>query len=190
MLVDDAPARAALLEQSLSDCGYQVICRLDSARGLLYQVEQHRPDVVIVDLESPERDVLEDMSLLNHHHPTAVVMFAAGAQRTDIERAVRAGVSAYVVDGLDPQRVSPILEVAIARFREYQALRRELQETRDQLADRNLVERAKKLLINQRQWDEKTAYHAMRKLAMDRGQRLADVARDIIAVLELTHDDP
>jgi response regulator NasT len=112
-------------------------------------------------------------------------MFAAEGDTGAIERAVRAGVSAYIVDGLNPARVKPILDVAVARFREYHALRRELEETRTQLADRKQIDRAKGLLMKHRDMDEQQAYHAMRKMAMDRGQRLAEVANNIIAVLEL-----
>jgi two-component system, response regulator / RNA-binding antiterminator len=123
--------------------------------------------------------------VLNRDNPHPVVMFAAEGDTDAIERAVRAGVSAYVVDGLNPARVKTILDVAVARFREYQALRRELQETRTQLADRKQIDRAKGLLMKHRDMDEEQAYRAMRKMAMDRGQRLAEVANNIIAVLEM-----
>jgi len=114
------------------------------------------------------------------------VMFAEEGDDTgSIERAMRAGVSAYIVDGLNPARVKTIVDVAVARFREFQALRRELEETRSQLADRKQIDRAKGLLMKQRGLDEQQAYHAMRKMAMDRGQRLAEVAANIIAVFEL-----
>jgi two-component system, response regulator / RNA-binding antiterminator len=185
MLVDDQPARAALLEQALRDHSYTVIERLSTAAGLAEQVARLEPDVIIIDIESPDRDTLENMAVLNRDNPHPVVMFAAEGDTGAIERAVRAGVSAYVVDGLNPARVKTIVDVAIARFREYQALRRELQETRTQLADRKQIDRAKGLLMKHRGMDEEQAYHAMRKMAMDRGQRLAEVASNIIAVLEL-----
>jgi len=185
MLVDDQPARAALLEQALRDNNYTVIARLSSAAGLAFEVARLGPDVIIIDTESPDRDTLENMALLNRDNPRPVVMFAAQGDSSAIERALRAGVSAYVVDGLNPNRVKAIVDVAIARFREYQALRRELEETRTQLADRKLIDRAKGLLMKQRGLDEAQAYKAMRKMAMDRGQRLAEVAGNIIAVLEL-----
>ncbi len=185
MLVDDQPARAALLEQALRDHSYTVIARLTSAAGLAEQVARLEPDVIIIDIESPDRDTLENMAHLNRDNPHPVVMFAAEGDTAAIERAMRAGVSAYVIDGLNPARVKTIVDVAIARFREYQALRRELEETRNQLADRKLIDRAKGLLMKHRSMDEKEAYHAMRKMAMDRGQRLAEVAGNIVAVLEL-----
>ncbi len=185
MLVDDQPARAALLEQALRDNQFSVIARLSSAAGLAEQVEKLQPDIIIIDIESPDRDTLENMAILHRDNPRPVVMFAEEGDSGTIERAVRAGVSAYVVDGLNPSRVKPIVDVAIARFREFQALRQELQETRSQLADRKQIDRAKGLLMKQRGLDEQQAYNAMRKMAMDRGQRLAEVASNIIAVFDL-----
>ena len=186
MLVDDQPARAALLEQALLDHDYKVIARLSSAAGLAEQVARLAPDVIIIDIESPDRDTLEHMASLHRDNPRPVVMFAEEGDDTgSIERAMRAGVSAYIVDGLNPARVKTIVDVAVARFREFQALRRELEETRSQLADRKQIDRAKGLLMKQRGLDEQQAYHAMRKMAMDRGQKLAEVASNIIAVLEM-----
>ena len=185
MLVDDTPARAAMLEQALTDCGFQVICRMASAQGLMKQVAEHQPDVVIVDIESPDRDMLEHMTVLNQHLPKPVIMFAEQGDSNTIDRAIRAGVSAYVVDGLNPERVRSIVDVAVARFREFQALRNELQQTRTRLADQQVIDKAKALLIQHRQMDEDEAYHAMRKLAMDRSQKLVDVANDIVSVLGL-----
>ena len=185
MLVDDQPARAALLEQALLDHSYKVIARLSSAEGLAEQVARLLPDVIIIDIESPDRDTLEHMTSLHRDNPRPVVMFSAEGDTGSIERAMRAGVSAYVVDGLNPARVKTIVDVAVARFREFQALRRELEETRTQLADRKQIDRAKGLLMKQRGLDEQQAYSAMRKMAMDRGQRLAEVASNIIAVFEL-----
>lgn len=185
MLVDDTPARAAMLEQALRDCGCQVVCRLSSAQGLMKKVAEHQPDVVIVDIESPDRDMLEHMTVLHQHIPKPVIMFAEQGDTPTIDRAIRAGVSAYVVDGLNPDRVRPIIDVAVARFREFQALRTELQETRTRMADREIIQKAKALLIQHRKMSEDEAYHAMRKLAMNRSQRLVDVARDILSVLDL-----
>ncbi|HAM75999.1 MAG TPA: hypothetical protein DCQ09_10265 [Alcanivorax sp.] len=185
MLVDDTPARAAMLEQALTDCGFEVVCRMASAQGLMKQVAEHQPDVVIVDIESPDRDMLEHMTVLNQHLPKPVIMFAEQGDSNTIDRAIRAGVSAYVVDGLNPERVRSIVDVAVARFREFQALRNELQQTRTRLADRLVIDKAKALLIQHRQMDEDEAYHAMRKLAMDRSQKLVDVANDIVSVLGL-----
>lgn len=185
MLVDDQPARAALLEQALRDHHYHVIARLSSAAGLAEQVAKLEPDVIIIDIESPDRDTLEHMASLHRDDPRPVVMFSEEGDTSTIERAMRAGVSAYIVDGLNPTRVKTIVDVAIARFREYHALRRELEETRTQLADRKQIDRAKGLLMKHRNLSEEQAYNAMRKMAMDRSQKLGEVANNIIAVMAL-----
>lgn len=188
MLVDDLPARAALLEQALRDQQFEVVARLATAAGLADEVARLEPDVIIIDIDSPDRDTLEHMASLHRDNPRPVVMFAGERETATIERAVRAGVSAYIVDGLNPGRVRTIVDVAIARFREYQALRRELEETRTQLADRKQIDRAKALLMRHRKMSEEAAYKAMRKMAMDRGQRLPEVAANIIAVFDLSEE--
>jgi len=185
MLVDDTPTRSALLEQALLDQGLTVVCRLESAQGLIKNVEVHQPDIIIMDLESPDRDTLENMTVLNQHNPKPVIMFSDEGDSQIISQAVQAGVSAYIVDGLNPHRVKPILDVAIARFREYQALRKELKQTRDQLADRKIIDKAKGLLMKTKGLDEEQAYHAMRKMAMDQSKPLVDIAQNILSVMEL-----
>ena len=185
MLVDDTPTRSALLEQALLDQGLIVVCRLESAQGLIKNVEVHQPDIIIMDLESPDRDTLENMTVLNQHNPKPVIMFSDEGDSQIISQAVQAGVSAYIVDGLNPHRVKPILDVAIARFREYQALRKELKQTRDQLADRKIIDKAKGLLMKTKGLDEEQAYHAMRKMAMDQSKPLVDIAQNILSVMEL-----
>jgi response regulator NasT len=185
MLVDDTPTRSAILEQALLDQGFSVVCRLASAQGLIKNVEIHQPDIIIMDLESPDRDTLENMTVLNQHNPKPVIMFSDEGDSQVISQAVQAGVSAYIVDGLNPHRVKPILDVAIARFREYQALRKELQQTQNQLADRKVIDKAKGLLMKTKGLDEEQAYHAMRKMAMDQSKPLVDIAKNILSVMEL-----
>jgi response regulator NasT len=185
MLVDDTPTRSAILEQALLDQGLIVVCRLESAQGLIKNVEIHQPDIIIMDLESPDRDTLESMTVLNQHNPKPVIMFSDEGDSQIISQAIQAGVSAYIVDGINPRRVKPILDVAIARFREYQALRKELKQTRDQLADRKIIDKAKGLLMKTKGLDEEQAYHAMRKMAMDQSKPLVDIAQNILSVMEL-----
>jgi response regulator NasT len=185
MLVDDTPTRSAILEQALLDQGLTVVCRLESAQSLIKNVEIHQPDIIIMDLESPDRDTLENMTVLNQHNPKPVIMFSEEGDSKIITQAIQAGVSAYIVDGLNPLRVKPILDVAIARFREYQALRKELKQTRDQLADRKIIDKAKGLLMKTKGLDEDQAYHAMRKMAMDQSKPLVEIAQNILSVMEL-----
>lgn len=185
ILIDENRGRAAILQQALVDAGYTVVAVIHSSDNLLQRVQELTADVIIIDMESPSRDVLEHLSLINRENPHPVVMFADNDDRETIQAAVKAGVSAYVVDGLSQSRVKSIMEVAIARFREYQAMRKELDETRNRLAERKLIEQAKGILMKRRDMDEESAYHALRKLAMDRNQRLSEVARTVISMADL-----
>ena len=185
LLVDEEPGRAAILERALLDAGYVLVSRLSSADRLVEHVAVSQPDIVIVDIDSPDRDCLENMAVLSRSNPKPVLMFSDEDNEETIASAIKAGVSAYVADGMNPDRVRPIVQVAVARFREFQALKNELQKTRDQLADRKLIDKAKGLLMKHRNFNEDEAYHAMRKLAMERNQRLVDTARNVIEVFEM-----
>ncbi len=185
VLVDSEPARSALLQRALEDSGHQVVGRLAPGEDLLAGFEATRPDIIIIDVDSPDRDTLECLRTLHGHAPRPVIMFAADGDTEVIERAIRCGVSAYVVDGLAPHRVKAVMEVAIARFREYQSLRNELEKTRSRLADRKDVDVAKGLLMTRKGLTEPEAYKALRKLAMDRNQTIGEVARNLVAVTQL-----
>jgi response regulator NasT len=136
-------------------------------------------------MESPDRDTLEHLSSIGSARPRPIVLFAEHSDSETTQAAIQAGVSAYIVDDLNPKRIKSIMEVAIARFREYQALRKELDDTRTRLAERKLIEKAKGILMQQKQLSEEQAYQALRKLAMDRNQRIAEVARTLISVVDL-----
>ncbi|GGC03775.1 two-component system response regulator [Marinobacterium zhoushanense] len=186
MLVDDETERAAMVEQELQAQGYTVVCRLTTTAALRHHVERVQPDIVIIDMDSPDRDTLEHMSVVNQQNPRPIVFFADKDDNPDnIRAAIKAGVSAYIVDGLKPNRVKPILDVAIARFEEFQSLRSELLQTRTELDDRKVIEKAKGMLMKHQGCDEEQAFRTLRKLAMDRSQKLVDVARSVIKVLEV-----
>lgn len=185
LLIDEEPGRAAILEQALLDAGYELVQRLATTHRLAEHVAATAPDIVIVDIDSPDRDCLENMAVLSRSNPKPIIMFSDEDDADNIALALKAGVSAYVADGMNPDRVRPIVQVAIARFREYQALKQELEKTREQLADRRLIDKAKGILMKERGFDEEQAYHAMRKLAMERNQRLVDTARNVIEVFEM-----
>ena len=185
LLVDAYPQRAAVLEQTLLGAGHQIVARLDQGRDLREEVLRIAPDMVIIDIDSPNRDILEDMHALNREQPRPVVIFTEDDDPDLIRNAVAAGVSAYVVGDLAPARVVPVLTVAISRFEQFQAIRRELDDARSALAERKLVERAKGILMKQKHMDEQAAYAAMRRMAMDRNLKLVELARSLIAAAEL-----
>jgi response regulator NasT len=184
MLVDDHPQRAAMVEAALARCGFRVVAVLASASGLLFQMERQRPDVVMIDLESPDRDILDSLAVLNRHQPTPVVMYAREQDPAFIREAIAAGVSAYLAEGVDLDKVRTVIEVAIAQFGRYQALRQEFEEARQQLEERKLIDRAKRLLMAHQKIDEAQAYAQMRKLAMNTHQTLAAVATGVLAILD------
>lgn len=185
MLVDAAPDRAALVEEALRQDGHRVIATLGPEADLAGRVRDLAPDIIIIDMDAPNRDVLEHMRTISRDQPKPVVMFAEQSDGETINTAIRAGVSAYVVDGLSGKRLRAIMEVAVARFQEFQSLRRELEEIRLKLSERTLVEQAKGLLMTHRSITEKEAFAALRKMAMDRNLRLGDTARNVIAVFEM-----
>lgn len=185
LVVDESRERGRVLRTALESAGYEVVVSRGAPLALLAEVDRARPDVIVIDTESPSRDVLEHLVVMGREQPRPIVMFSADAAPDSIREAVRAGVAAYVVDGLDPARVKSIVEVACARFDAYQQLREELAETKFKLSERKLVERAKGLVMKARGLDEEAAYAALRKLAMDRGKRLAEVAQQVIDAAEL-----
>ena len=185
LVVDESDERSALIREALSGAGHEVADSLSSPFELLRAVEKLRPDVIVIDTDSPTRDVLEHVVMVSQSSPRPIVMFSSDAGDEAIRGAVRAGVSAYVVDGLDKSRVSSIVEVACARFEEYQKLKIELAEANLKLSERKLIERAKGLLMKQRGLDEEQAFQALRRLAMDRKQRLGDIAQQVLDAAEL-----
>ncbi|MGH8517385.1 MAG: ANTAR domain-containing response regulator [Panacagrimonas sp.] len=185
MLVDDDDARAAFVTQALLATGYDVAARLSSTEDLLGAVRRVQPDVVLVDMDNPARDVLDNCAAVTQQVPRPIVFFANNADPDTIAEAVKAGVSAYVVDGLTAPRLKPILDVAIARFREHQKLREELEDMRTRLADRRDVERAKAMLAKLRKLDEAAAYALLRRSAMARRITIGEAARTMLAAAEL-----
>jgi response regulator NasT len=189
LVVDESEERAALLGEALTAAGHEVVASLSSPLELLRAVDALRPDVIVIDTESPTRDVLEHVVIVSQSSPRPIVMFASDAGGAAIRDAVRAGVSAYIVDGLDVGRVNSIVEVACARFeeyqREFQRLKIELAEANLKLSERKQVERAKGLLMQSRGLSEDEAYRALRKLAMSKKLRLGDVAQQVIDTAEL-----
>ena len=185
LLVDESEERTVLLREALTSAGHEVTASLHSPLELLRAVDTLQPDVIVIDTESPTRDVLEHVVIVSQSSPRPIVMFATDAGGAAIRDAVRAGVSAYVVDGLDTARVNSIVQVACARFDEYQRLRAELAEANLKLSERKLVERAKGLLMQSRGVSEDEAYHALRKLAMSKKLRLGDVAQQVIDTADL-----
>jgi response regulator NasT len=180
LLIDDGAHRVALIRDELTRQGHEVVGVIDSAIVVHECVTRLRPDVVIIDSESPSRDTLEHVATMSAQSPRPVVVFAEDDADEPLRRAMQAGVSAYVVAGLQPNRLASVLKVAIARFEQDKALRAQLGQAQEQLSSRRLIERAKGILMQQGGLSEDGAHAQMRKLAMDRGEKLAQLAERII----------
>lgn len=185
VLVVDEFDNDFMLEQNLSQQGYQVATLKLQDLNLLEVVKTLQPDAVVLNLYTPDEKVLTMMLALNQQFAVPVIMFSEDQQTDTINNVIKAGVSAYIVDGLEPKRIKTIIEVAIARFNEQKVLKDELQKTKSQLEERKLIDRAKAILIKSKGYSEDQAYHALRKLAMDRKISLGEMAKNVIAMAEL-----
>lgn len=185
LLVEQDPERAMLVRAALGEAGYAVVAQVTNASELLAAVRVAQPDVIIIDRDSPDRDTLEHVCMVTRDEPRPIVMFTQDKDQTRMRAALQAGVSAYVVDGLAAERVQPIVNVALARFEQWQALRQELDQAQTGLAERKAIDRAKGILMTQRRCSEDEAYRLLRKTAMDRNARLAEVAENVIAMAKL-----
>jgi response regulator NasT len=185
MLVDENLARRQALARSLRDGGYEVLEQSAISLALLDRLTTLAPDMIIIDTDSPDRDMLEHLCSMSRTQPRPVVMFTDDDSEATIRQAIRAGVTSYVVDGIAPEHIRPIVQVALARFEEEQMLRRDLETARTQLAERKLIERAKGFVMQQKGVSEDEAYAMLRKLAMSRRQKLIEVAQQLVGMAEL-----
>ena len=185
LLVHDTPHSGGVPPSLAVAGGMELAHTLDSPLELLQSIERHQPDVVLIDTESPSRDVLEQLAAVSSSAPRPVIVFTDDAKHEAIRATLASGVSAYIVDGVSPHRIEPILRVAVERFEADQRLRAELEDARGKLAERKAVERAKGILMKQRAIDEEEAFALLRSLAMQRGVRLGEAAQQVIAVAKL-----
>lgn len=185
LVIDESRSRAAEICAGLALAGHQVAAVLSDVVNLTAQIESIRPDVILIETDSPSRDTLENLAVMNSSMPRPVIIFAQEGDATTIRAAVKAGVAAYVVDGLDAARLKPVIDVAVASFEEHQAVRAELATATKKLSERKVIERAKGLLMKSRGLDEAAAHATLRKLAMERAKPMAQVAQDLIEMASL-----
>jgi len=185
LLIDDTPRKVGRLRTALIEAGFDVIEESRLTIDLQERMETLRPDVVLIDTDSPGRDVMEQVVMVSRDQPRPIVMFTNDKDPELMRQAIRAGVSAYIVEGIQAQRLKPILDVAMARFESDQALRAQLQARDQQLAERKRIELAKGLLMKMKDCKEEEAYTLMRRQAMSRQQKLIQVAEQIVAMNEL-----
>ena len=178
-------ARSRSLRIGLLENGFNLIATLPADSFLAERLAQLQPDMIIVDAESEARDSLEHVVMATRDARRPIVLFTNDNDTTHVKAAVAAGVSAYIVAGLSPDRIRPILEVAMARFEHEQGLRQELANARTELQDRKVIDRAKGLLMQRHGLSEKLAYEKLRKAAMDKGLRLGEVAQRMLDAADL-----
>ncbi len=184
-IIDKNPIRAAILEDGLREAGCASISRIDTMSDLLAQINARAPDVIIIALGNPSRDVMEQILDMSRAVRRPVAIFVDQADSASIQAAIDAGVSAYVVDGLRKERVRPILDLTISRFRAFARLQDELAAAKGALEDRKTIERAKGILMKSRGLSEEEAYALLRKTAMNEKRKLADIARSVVTAARL-----
>ena len=187
-IVDENPIRAAILQDGLREAGFTQVVHIAETNNLLARIHAVDPEVILIDLENPNRDVLEQMFQVSRIVRRPIAMFVDQSDRDTIAAAMEAGVSAYIVDGLKQERVRAILDMTISRFSVFDRLRSELEETKSALKERKVIEKAKGILMKTRGLDEPAAYALLRQTAMSKGKRIADVAESLISTYDLLRD--
>jgi len=185
LIIDENRVRAAVIEEGLREAGHSLISIISEMAGLVRRIEEAAPDVIVIDLENPNRDMLEDLFRVSRAVRKPVAMFVDKSDTAMIAEAIAAGVSAYVVDGLRKERVKAILDLAIGRFNAFERIRAELETARQALSDRKAIDRAKGILMKMRHVGEDEAYTLLRQTAMRQNMRIAKVAESIIATSDL-----
>ncbi|MCT7666307.1 ANTAR domain-containing response regulator [Shinella kummerowiae] len=185
LVIDENRIRAAIIEEGLRDAGYGQVTVIDQMHGLARRITDLNPDVIVIDLENPNRDELESIFQLSRVIQRPIAMFVDKSDEASIEAAVEAGVSAYIVDGLKQERVRPILKMAISRFNAFSRLNRELEETRGELENRKVIDRAKWLLMRSRGLTEDEAYALLRRTAMNQNRKIVEIAQSLVTAASL-----
>lgn len=185
VLVEEDRERAVGIVDALRDIGGCEVFVIANYNGLARQIATHAPDIVLIDIDNPTRDMMEELTLASGPLERPVAMFVSGAAGGLAQTAIEAGISAYVVDGLAPERLKPVMDTAIARFRMVRQMRQELAETRRALEERKIIDRAKGILMKAKGIDEDGAYALLRKTAMDQGRKMADVAEALVTAARL-----
>ena len=185
VIVDENPVRAAILEEGLREAGYVNVVRIEGTAKLLARIYAIDPDVILIDLENPSRDVLEQMFQVSRIVKRPVAMFVDQADSASIQASVDAGVSAYIVDGLRKERIKSILDLCISRFNAFSRLQGELDRAKSALEARKMIDRAKGILMNTKSLSEEQAYALLRKTAMNENRKIAEVAQSVVTAAEL-----
>ena len=185
VIVDESPIRAAILEEGLREAGYTEVVRISEMQSLLSRIYALDPDVIVIDLENPSRDILEQMFQVSRAVRRPIAMFVDQSDTASIQASVDAGVSAYIVDGLKKERLKPILDLCISRFNAFSRLQDELDRTKSALEERKVIDRAKGILMKLKGLNEEEAYVLLRSTAMREKKKIGEIAQSILTASEL-----
>ena len=188
LVIDENTIRASVIEAGLHAAGHRNVTVIHEVLGVARHIERLMPDVIVIDLENPNRDMLESMFQLSRTVKRPIAMFVDRSDEGMIEAAVDAGVSAYVVDGLRKERVKPILDMAISRFNAFSRMARELADARSELENRKVVERAKGILMKSKGMSEDDAYRLLRSTAMKQNRKIAEIAQSLVMTAAMLED--
>lgn len=185
LVIDENAIRASIIEEGLREAGHVRVTVVHEVNGIARIIETLMPDVIIIDIENPNRDMMEHLFQLTRTVSRPIAMFVDRSDTASIEAAVDAGVSAYIVDGLKKERVKPILDMAVSRFNAFNRLRRELADARSALEERKLIERAKGILMKMRGLSEEEAFALLRQTAMNEKKKMSEIAQSVVTAAGL-----
>jgi response regulator NasT len=185
LVLDENAIRASIIEEGLREAGHSNVTVVHEVNGIARIIETQRPDVIFIDLENPNRDMMEHLFQLTRTVGRPIAMFVDRSDTASIEAAVDAGVSAYIVDGLKKERVKPILDMAVSRFNAFSRLQRELADAKSALEERKIVERAKGILMKMRGLTEEQAFALLRQTAMNEKKKMSDIAQSVVTAAAL-----
>ncbi|RVK30312.1 ANTAR domain-containing response regulator [Sinorhizobium meliloti] len=185
LVIDENAIRASIIEEGLREAGHGKVTVIHEVHGVARVIETLRPDVIVIDIENPNRDMMEHLFQLTRTVGRPIAMFVDRSDTASIEAAVEAGVSAYIVDGLKKERVKPILDMAVSRFKAFSRLQRELAEAKSALEERKLVERAKGILMKMRGLSEDEAFALLRQAAMNEKKKISEIAQSVVTAAGL-----
>lgn len=185
LVIDENAIRASIIEEGLREAGYQRVTVIHEVNGVARTIETLQPDVIFIDLENPNRDMMEHLFQLTRTVGRPIAMFVDRSDTASIEAAVEAGVSAYVVDGLKKERVKPILDMAVSRFNAFSRLQRELADAKSALEERKVIERAKGILMKKRGLPEEEAFALLRQTAMNEKKKISEIAQSVVTAAGL-----
>jgi response regulator NasT len=180
VIVDDSPVRAAILEEGLREAGHQQVIRVEGTENLLERIYAIDPDVILIDLENPSHDVLEEMFRVSRAVKRPIAMFVDQSDSASIAASVDAGVSSYIVDGLKKDRIKHILDISVSRFNAFSRISTELEQTKSALEERKVIDRAKGILMKRKGISEEQAYALLRTSAQNEKKKIVDIAQSIM----------